>query len=200
MRKQDSISLFNIVIYLLIRVGINEKIYFNGHIIYIVCDDAAFGHETPSSFSILWFYDILYTFVYTLTHRSIELNHHSLEHKIYNNNDTHTHTQSKHKINFPVENFRTKMFVERSFLCVSFIHVGIANRKKISFALFVCSIFFCFACSAIIWMAYSSLSFHFTKSPRTAATITFLLKGEKNPTHTHKPHISFLQQTTAEPK
>lgn len=50
MRKQDSISLFNIVIYLLIRVGINEKIYFNGHIIYIVCDDAAFEHEKPSSF------------------------------------------------------------------------------------------------------------------------------------------------------
>lgn len=73
MRKQDSISLFNIVIYLLIRVGINEKIYFNGHIIYIVCDDAAFGHETPSSFSILWFYDILYTFVYTLTHNDLAM-------------------------------------------------------------------------------------------------------------------------------
>lgn len=29
-----TLSLYNVVIYLLIRVGINEKIYFNGHIIY----------------------------------------------------------------------------------------------------------------------------------------------------------------------
>lgn len=107
---------------------------------YIVCDDAAFEHETPRAVLVFCDSMIFYIPSHTHTHRSghgfirsIELNHHSLKHKIYNNKiRRHTLTQMKHKINFPVENFR----IEQKYLFLSFMPALLTGKKFSSLYLF----------------------------------------------------------------